>query len=137
MERATKSRANQRSPQAIDVVAGRNLRLLRGIRGYSQEELGDEVGISFQQIQKYENGKNRMSLSRAREFAMILRVGIDELFRDAEFIAANALLDTSKLGDWLALYGRAQDAGLLSEICSLAAQALRICETTLRAEAQC
>jgi DNA-binding XRE family transcriptional regulator len=54
MGRARKSRTNQRSPQATDVIAGRNLRILRGIRGYSQEELGDEVGVSFQQIQKYE-----------------------------------------------------------------------------------
>ena len=134
MGRARKSRTNQRSPQAIDVIAGRNLRILRGVRGYSQKELGDKAGVSFQQIQKYENGKNRTSLSRAQEFASILRVGIDELFRKADAIPPRAQLD--KLGEWLALYGRAHDARLVSEICSLASQALRICETILRAEAQ-
>jgi transcriptional regulator with XRE-family HTH domain len=79
----------------------------------------------FQQIQKYENGKNRISLSRAREFATILHVGIDDLFREADTTAAAALLDTSKLGEWLALYGRAHDAGFVSEICCLASQALK------------
>jgi transcriptional regulator with XRE-family HTH domain len=95
MGRATKSRTNQRSPQAIDVIAGRNLRIFRCIRGYSQEDLGDEAGVSFQQIQKYESGKNRMSLSRAQEFASILRVGIDELFRGADTVPTRAQLDTS------------------------------------------
>jgi len=126
MGRARKSRTNQRSPQPIDVIAGGNLRLLRLVRGFTQEELGNEVGITFQQIQKYESGKNRMPLSRAREFAGILGVRIDELFRDADFIPANALLDTSNLGDWLALYGRAHDVGLVSEICSLAGQLITL-----------
>ena len=67
MGRKETQRPNKGSPQSIDVVAGRNLRLLRGLRGYSQERLGDEVGLTFQQIKKYENATNRIALSRAYE----------------------------------------------------------------------
>lgn len=48
---------------AVDAAVGERIRRLRQLRHLSQSRLGDAVGLSFQQIQKYESGKNRMALS--------------------------------------------------------------------------
>jgi transcriptional regulator with XRE-family HTH domain len=55
-----------------DREMGRRLRLIRIERGMSQTSLGERVGITFQQIQKYENGSNRISAARLKEFSEIL-----------------------------------------------------------------
>lgn len=60
------------APDAIDLHAGLRLREMRKAKGWSQENLAEAVGISFQQIQKYERGSNRMSLSRAYKLALAL-----------------------------------------------------------------
>jgi transcriptional regulator with XRE-family HTH domain len=49
----------------IDIAIGKNLRKLRMSRGVSQEKLGEAMSLTFQQIQKYENGTNRLSMSKA------------------------------------------------------------------------
>lgn len=123
---------NKRSPQSIDVVAGRNLRLLRGLRGYSQERLGDEVGLTFQQIQKYENAMNRMALSRAYEFASILSVSIDAFFNDAGDDPSITAKDNSGLNEWLSLFARAHDANLIAEITALTSRVISECESARR-----
>jgi transcriptional regulator with XRE-family HTH domain len=69
------------SPHPIDRRAGRNLRFLRVRAGYSQERLARETKITFQQVQKYECAKNRMSLSRAWQFSEVLGFRIEELFQ--------------------------------------------------------
>lgn len=53
----------EKQPDQIDRDAGARLRNLRTLRGISQTALGDEIGVTFQQVQKYEKGANRMSLS--------------------------------------------------------------------------
>ena len=58
----------------IDIFAGMKLRARRTIFGMSQEEIGDKVGITFQQVQKYERGLNRIGASRMAEFCSILNV---------------------------------------------------------------
>jgi transcriptional regulator with XRE-family HTH domain len=67
-----KGRANQ-----LDHHLGGRLRLRRSALGMSQEKLADAVGLTFQQVQKYERGANRISASRLFEFAKILGVGTD------------------------------------------------------------
>lgn len=64
----------------IDVIVGQNLRAIRVKNGLSQEQLADAVGVSFQQIQKYECGKNRISASRLVEMANSLGVELEEMF---------------------------------------------------------
>lgn len=56
----------------IDAEAGQKLRDARAVANMSQEQLAEKSGITFQQIQKYERGKNRMSLSRLWQFCEIL-----------------------------------------------------------------
>jgi transcriptional regulator with XRE-family HTH domain len=68
------------TPHPVDVHVGRRLRLKRTILGMSQESVGKEIGVTFQQIQKYERGINRMGASRLYDFAKALGVPIAYFF---------------------------------------------------------
>jgi len=63
-------------PHPVDVHVGRRLRLRRTILGLSQEAIGKVIGVTFQQIQKYERGINRMGASRLYDFSRALTVPI-------------------------------------------------------------
>jgi transcriptional regulator with XRE-family HTH domain len=67
-------------PDPIDIIVGRNVRQLRARRRVSQLELGEALGLTFQQIQKYEKGTNRVSASKLHQIAVFLGVDISELF---------------------------------------------------------
>ena len=69
-------------PNPIDIHVGSRLRLRRTLMGLTQEKLGDAVGLTFQQIQKYERGTNRISASRLFQFSRILNVPILFFFDD-------------------------------------------------------
>ena len=77
-----KKRLPPGTPNPVDVHVGARLRLRRTLMGLSQEKLGDAVGLTFQQIQKYERGANRIGASRIFEFAGILEVPVSFLFDD-------------------------------------------------------
>ncbi len=64
----------------IDAHVGGRVRLRRTLMGMNQSALGQAVGISFQQIQKYENGKNRMGASRLYQFGQVLDVPVPFFF---------------------------------------------------------
>jgi transcriptional regulator with XRE-family HTH domain len=64
----------------IDLHLSKRLYEIRIAAGMSQEELGDLVGLTFQQVQKYEAGKNRISSSRLYEFSQILRRPLADFF---------------------------------------------------------
>jgi len=64
----------------IDVMVGRNIRWVRESRGLSQRQLGELIGVTFQQVQKYETGADRISASRLAETARALRCSITKLF---------------------------------------------------------
>lgn len=66
----------KKAPDPIDVHAGHRLRQRRNEIGLSQERLGERVGITFQQIQKYEKGTNRISASRLKKIAEVLSVPV-------------------------------------------------------------
>lgn len=66
----------------VDVHVGGRVRLRRTLLGMSQEKLGDSVGLTFQQIQKYERGANRIGASRLYEFSRILDVPVSYFFED-------------------------------------------------------
>lgn len=67
---------------AIDVHVGRRVRLRRTLLGMSQEQLGESLNITFQQVQKYERGSNRISASRLWDIAQILDVPVSFFFDD-------------------------------------------------------
>lgn len=76
------SEANKKQPNPIDAHVGSRIRLRRNILGMSQERLGESLGISFQQIQKYERGTNRVGASRLQNIAGILNVPVSFFFEE-------------------------------------------------------
>lgn len=72
----------------LDKKIGRVLRSLRQKRGISQTELGDKIGVTFQQVQKYETGKNRLSGSRMQIAAEVLNVSPAVFFSAEEYALA-------------------------------------------------
>ena len=75
--------ANKKQPNPIDIHVGSRVRLRRMMLGMSQEKLGEQLGITFQQIQKYEKGTNRIGASRLQHIARVLSVPISFFFEDA------------------------------------------------------
>ncbi len=75
-------------PNPIDVHVGSRIRLRRTLLGMSQERLGEALGLTFQQVQKYEGGANRVSASRLSRVADILGVPISYFFADLDTAAA-------------------------------------------------
>ena len=71
-------------PNPIDVEVGARLRVLRRSRGLSQSDLAERLGLTFQQVQKYERGANRISASKLWKVAEVLKVPVGELFGDHE-----------------------------------------------------
>lgn len=74
---------NKKRPNPIDVHVGSRIRLRRNMIGMSQEKLGELLGITFQQIQKYEKGSNRVGASRLQAISSILSVPVAFFFEDA------------------------------------------------------
>jgi len=74
------ARKPARSPSAVDVTVGRNVRIWRMAKGLSQSQLANRLGITFQQVQKYEVGTNRIGTGRLVRIAAILGVPISALF---------------------------------------------------------
>jgi len=65
----------------VDITVGSRIRELRKARRITQSTLAREIGLTFQQIQKYEKAKNRISASKLAHIAQIFDVNIEELFR--------------------------------------------------------
>lgn len=74
---------NKKKPNPIDVHVGSRIRLRRNMLGMSQEKLGEGLGITFQQIQKYEKGTNRVGASRLQAISATLGVPVSYFFEDA------------------------------------------------------
>jgi transcriptional regulator with XRE-family HTH domain len=73
---------NKKKPNPVDVHVGARIRLRRNMIGLSQEKLGESLGITFQQIQKYEKGMNRVGASRLQAIGNILNVPVTFFFDD-------------------------------------------------------
>ena len=71
-----------KSPNPIDIHVGSRVRLRRVLVGMSQEKLGDQLGITFQQVQKYEKGTNRIGASRLFMISRILDVPVSFFYDD-------------------------------------------------------
>ncbi|MGI9366717.1 MAG: helix-turn-helix domain-containing protein [Rhizobiaceae bacterium] len=71
-----------KTPNPVDVHVGSRVRLRRTMEKMSQEKLGEALGVTFQQIQKYEKGTNRIGASRMQQIAETLNVPISFFFED-------------------------------------------------------
>src|SRR6202008_2067168 len=72
-----------RRPNPIDVHVGSRVRFRRMLLGMSQEKLGERLGLTFQQVQKYEKGINRIGASRLFDLAQVLGVSVQFFYDDA------------------------------------------------------
>ncbi|MEQ1715185.1 MAG: helix-turn-helix transcriptional regulator [Hyphomicrobium sp.] len=74
---------NSRKANPMDVHVGGRVRLRRMLLGMSQEKLGEQLGLTFQQVQKYEKGVNRIGASRLFELAKVLGVAVQFFYDEA------------------------------------------------------
>ena len=86
---SSRGRLPSGAPNPVDVHVGGRVRLRRTLLGMSQEMLGEAIGITFQQVQKYERGANRIGSSRLYDLARVLDVPITYFF-DSIPISASA-----------------------------------------------
>lgn len=73
----------KKTPNPVDRHVGSRVRMRRVLIGMSQEKLGEALGITFQQIQKYEKGTNRIGASRMQQIATVMGVPVSYFFDDA------------------------------------------------------
>jgi transcriptional regulator with XRE-family HTH domain len=74
---------SSRRPNPIDVHVGSRVRFRRMLLGMSQEKLGEKLGLTFQQVQKYEKGINRIGASRLFDLAQVLGVSVQFFYEEA------------------------------------------------------
>jgi len=79
---SSRGRTPQGNPNPVDVHVGSRIRLRRTLLGMSQERLGDALGLTFQQVQKYERGTNRVGASRLWDLSRVLDVPISFFYED-------------------------------------------------------
>jgi transcriptional regulator with XRE-family HTH domain len=83
-----RGRPRNDEPSPLDVHIGGRIRLRRTLLGFSQAKLATAIGLTFQQIQKYEHGSNRIGASRLHQLSRVLEVPVDFFFEDAPPLTA-------------------------------------------------
>ena len=78
-----------RTPNIVDIHVGGRVRMRRKMLGVSQETLADALGLSFQQVQKYERGTNRVGASKLWQLSQVLDVPISFFFDSAAIVRAS------------------------------------------------
>jgi len=109
MKRKTRGHATD-----VDAHVGDRLRTLREERGLSQEALGQRVDVSFQQIQKYERGANRVGASRLFEFSQVLGVPVESFFNGLPS-EAQGDGEARAAANQLATFARSKEGGELMQ----------------------
>lgn len=87
--RAARGRMPSGQPNPVDVHVGTRVRLRRTVLGFSQERLAEALGLTFQQVQKYERGANRIGGSRLWDLSCVLEVPVNYFFEDMDDAVAN------------------------------------------------
>jgi transcriptional regulator with XRE-family HTH domain len=84
---------NARRANAMDIHVGARVRIRRVLVGMSQEKLGELLGLTFQQVQKYEKGINRIGAGRLHDLAQVLKVPVQFFYEDAPGATATGFAD--------------------------------------------
>jgi transcriptional regulator with XRE-family HTH domain len=112
MKKAGTGGDNPRSPTDVDRLVGENIRRLRIARNLTLAQAAGELGISHQQLQKYETGANRLSAGTLSAVAAVLGVSIESLFRNESAAPAKSAGREAKAIDGL----RSEASYLLSRV---------------------
>jgi transcriptional regulator with XRE-family HTH domain len=91
-----------KTDNAVDKYVGSRLRMRRNMMGISQEKLGDALGLTFQQVQKYEKGANRISASRLQHLSQILQVTVPFFFEGSPGATTGTAESASYVTEFLA-----------------------------------
>src|SRR3954464_8599714 len=83
-DRSVRGRTSWGKPNPIDVHVGHRLRLRRTLLGLSQQKVGEAMGLTFQQVQKYERGANRIGASRLWDMSRILNCPVSYFFEELD-----------------------------------------------------
>src|SRR5438046_1464424 len=81
-KQSPRGRLSSGEPNPVDVHVGNRLRLRRTLLGISQEKLGEAIGLTFQQVQKYERGANRIGASRLWDLSLVLNCPVSYFYED-------------------------------------------------------
>jgi transcriptional regulator with XRE-family HTH domain len=92
----------KKAPNPIDKHVGSRVRMRRMMLSMSQEKLGDALGLTFQQVQKYEKGTNRIGASRLQQIAHILQVPVSFFFEGAPHSAGHGGMNEAPSPDYVA-----------------------------------
>ena len=95
-----------KSPKPADIRIGKQIRSLRRIAGVSQSALAEKIGVSLQQVKKYENGTNRVSSGRLQEIAGELGVPVSTLYGELQTNGTASLPDSDETFELVEIYTR-------------------------------
>ncbi len=116
----------------VDRLVGLRITALRKARGLSQTALGTAVGVTFQQVQKYEKGQNRVGAGRLREIARLLEVPVSAFFEENEEAEAGkpqtdvfGFLSTQGAIELLRAYAAIEDEDLRRDVLAIVRTASR------------
>jgi transcriptional regulator with XRE-family HTH domain len=122
-----KIKSRTKAPDSRDMEVGRRIRAQRLVRGLSQTDLGRSLGITFQQVQKYEKGANRVGAGRLTRIAEVLTVPVAFFFGDHgssgkadEASEAMSFLETAGAVRMVKAYARISDADIRRALVDLA-----------------
>jgi transcriptional regulator with XRE-family HTH domain len=115
----------------VDRLVGLRITALRKARGLSQTALGTAVGVTFQQVQKYEKGQNRVGAGRLRDIARLLEVPVSAFFEEDEAVAGHqtdvfGFLGTQGAIELLRAYATIDDDQLRRDVLAIVRTAARL-----------
>ncbi len=106
-------------PHPIDVYVGARVRQRRVLLGMNQTKLGDALGMSFQQVQKYENGKNRISASKLFKLSQVFDVSIEYFFDEMPPVVVASTMMTRETLKLVRAYYEIEDAKIRKHVYEL------------------
>jgi len=124
------AKIDPRQPDSIDIEVGRLVRALRMSRCLSQTELANRVGVTFQQVQKYESGANRISMGRLTNIAKLFRVSVPYLLSGSKQAASKSRgKESTDYTEALEMLGRIGAQRLLKAFAAVPAKPARLRES--------
>ncbi len=106
-------------PHPVDVHVGARVRMRRTLLGMTQTDLGDAVGLAFQQVQKYERGTNRISASKLFKLSQVLDVSIEYFFNEMPPVVATSSMTTQETMKLVRSYYNIDDAKIRKRVYEL------------------
>lgn len=110
---------NKRNVTEIDKIVGNKIKEIRKSKKISQTKLAEIIGITFQQVQKYENGTNRISISRLYDIAQALNIEIEQLISQNTINEANAQKEKITADKFVDIFDNINDENTKNSIVAL------------------